>query len=123
LWSDWIRKHQDQSPYLPLTGGPQGHNLYDPMIFHADGAPAPWQGDSRPVDVLDHHSLGYSYDTDPADEVKLPMGPVPAQDELPAAAIEEPAAAIAAKETARRALPRFVLAREIAGLRNGQALG
>jgi tyrosinase len=121
LWSDWIRKHQDQSPYLPLTGGPQGHNLYDPMIFHADGAPPPWEGDSRPVGVLDHHSLGYSYDTDPPDEVKLPMGPVPAQDELPAVAIEEPAAVIAAKETVRRALPRFVLAREIAGLRGGQS--
>ena len=116
LWSDWIRQHQDQSPYLPLTGGPQGHNLYDPMIFHADGAPAPWQGDSRPVDVLDHHSLGYSYDTDPPGEVKLPMGPVPAQAELPVAAGEP---VMAAMETAaRRALPRFVLAREIAGLRD-----
>jgi hypothetical protein len=64
---------------------------------------------SRPVDVLDHHSLGYSYDTDPPGEVKLPMGPVPAQGELPAVATRE--------EAARRALPRFVLAREIAGLR------
>ena len=86
------------------------------MIFHADGAPAPWQGDSRPVDVLDHHSLGYSYDTDPPGEVKLPMGPVPAQAELPVAAGEP---VMAAMETAaRRALPRFVLAREIAGLRD-----
>jgi tyrosinase len=118
LWSDWIRQHQDQSPYLPLTGGPQGHNLYDPMIFHANGAPAPWEGDSRPVDVLDHHSLGYSYDTDPADEVKLPTGPVPAQHELPAIAAREPVMAAAV----RRALPRFILAREIAGLRGDQSL-
>jgi tyrosinase len=122
LWSDWIRKHQDQSPYLPLTGGPQGHNLYDPMIFHASGEPAPWEGDSRPVDVLDHHSLGYSYDTDPAGEVTLPMGPVPAQAALAAAAVREPVrAAEEAAAAARRPLPRFVLAREIAGLRSSQS--
>ena len=85
------------------------------MIFPADGAPAPWEGDSRPADVLDHHSLGYSYDTDPPGEVKLPMGPVPAQAELPAVAAGEPVPVMAA--AARRTLPRFVLAREIAGLR------
>jgi hypothetical protein len=84
------------------------------MIFHADAAAAPWEGDSRPVDVLDHHSLGYSYDTDPPGETKLPMGPVPAKAELPAAA--EPVPALVAAE--RRALPRLALADEIAGLRS-----
>lgn len=123
LWSDWIRQHQDQSPYLPLTGGPHGHNLYDSMIFHADGAPAPWEGDARPVDVLDHHSLGYRYDTDPPGEVTLPMGHVPAQSELPGAAAGKPMAPMAAAEAgpaaARQALPRFVHAGEIAALHAG----
>jgi hypothetical protein len=64
--------------------------------------------------VLDHHSLGYSYDTDPPGEAKLPMGPVPAETELPAAA--EPVPALVAAE--RRALPRLALADEIAGLRS-----
>ena len=69
------RRTADQSPDLPLTGGPQGHNLYEPVIFHADAAPAPWEGDSRPADVLDHHSHGCSYDTDPPGETTLPWGP------------------------------------------------
>jgi tyrosinase len=84
LWSDWIRSHQGQTPYLPLTGGPPGHNLYDSLIFHAEGQPAPWEGDDRPADVLDHHRLGYRYDTDPAEEVELRMDTIPAEDELPA---------------------------------------
>jgi tyrosinase len=129
LWSSWIRQHQDQSPYLPHAGGPQGHNLYDAMIFHAGGNPPPWPGDSRPVDVLDHHILGYRYDTDPADEDKLPMGPVPAPGALPVTGPAGPmppmpmtaapmtAAAAAVTARPRRALPRFALASEIAALR------
>jgi hypothetical protein len=96
------------------------------MIFHAAGAPAPWPGDFRPVDVLDHHSLGYRYDTDPPGEVTLPMGHVPAQSELPAAPTGAPMPGMAAAEAGagmRRALPRFVLAGEVAGLGAGQPPG
>lgn len=116
LWSDWIRQHQDQSPYLPLTGGPPGHNLYDTLIFHAPGQPAPWSGDARPADVLDHHTLGYRYDTDPPGEEKLPMGPVPAQAQLPAGppAGPMPMAATAGGPPQRRPLPRFASPDDIA---------
>jgi hypothetical protein len=97
------------------------------MIFHAEGAPAPWEGGARPADVLDHHSLGYRYDTDPPDELTLPMGHVPAQGELPGAAAGQPMAPMAAAEVgmaaARQALPRFAQAGEIAALRAGQPPG
>jgi tyrosinase len=123
LWSDWMRRHQDQSPYLPLSGGPHGHNLYDAMIFHAGGAPAPWDDDARPVDVLDHHALGYTYDTDPAEEEELPMGSVPAEDEVPPSP-EHPmpmpmharTAERVAAAPAQQRLPIFALKSEIAAL-------
>lgn len=119
-----MRDHQDQSPYLPVSGGPRGHNLYDAMIFHADGEPAPWEGGARPVDVLDHHALGYPYDTDPTEESKLSMGPVPAEEELP----EEPQPPMPipmpmppgstgmAAASVREPLPMFALESEIAAL-------
>ena len=60
IWADWQavqqQKNPDASPhYLPKSGGPPGHNLNDPMH--------PW-GQVTPADVLDHHALGYSYDTE-----------------------------------------------------------
>lgn len=124
LWSDWIRGNQDQTPYLPLSGGPQGHNLYDTMIFHAPGEPAPWHGDARPVDVLDHHALGYRYDTDPADENELPMGTIPAEDEVPPVPVPTPApvpvhpgpTGTPAAGPTRPPLPMFALSSEIAAL-------
>jgi tyrosinase len=112
LWSNWIRSHQDQSPYLPVSGGPQGHNLYDSMIFHAAGDPPPWDGNARPVDVLDHHALGYRYDTDPPNEDKLPMGSIPAQERL----LAHPAPREAVSLPARQSLPLFVLRGEIPAL-------
>lgn len=73
LWAEWIRQHQGEAgfqPFLPLSGGPTGHNLNDTMW--------PWNGTTnpfgmlpwtvtpeniRPADLLDHRALGYSYDT------------------------------------------------------------
>jgi tyrosinase len=73
LWALWIR---DQSgvpgfqPFLPLTGGPAGHNLNDSMW--------PWNGGTnpfgvppwtvvpesiRPADLVDHRALDYQYET------------------------------------------------------------
>jgi tyrosinase len=59
LWADWQLLHPGAG-YLPVAGGPAGHNLNDAM--------EPWlsRGETvRPADVLNHLSLGYGYDTDP----------------------------------------------------------
>jgi tyrosinase len=53
LWSEW----QQQNPtvgYVPNIGGPQGHNINDPM--------EPWKGTVTTASVIDHHSLGYIFD-------------------------------------------------------------
>jgi tyrosinase len=66
LWVLW-ENHQRQTNkalapneilYLPRTGGPTGHNLYDPMY--------PFDPPIRAIDVLDHHRLGYRYDNEDA---------------------------------------------------------
>lgn len=59
LWADWQRQHPGEG-YLPTTGAAPGHNLHDAM--------QPWEGLGelvRPSTVLDHHALGYAYDTEP----------------------------------------------------------
>ncbi len=77
LWVDWERRlrtfynapnthHNHFSPpntpspgyYLPVTGGPPGHNIFDKMF------PPPWDVHRtvRPIDMLDHSALGYLYD-------------------------------------------------------------
>jgi len=55
LWGDWQTLHPNEAAYQPTHGARPGHNLYDPM--------PPWN-DRRPADLLDHHALGYRYDTD-----------------------------------------------------------
>ena len=57
IWSEWMRRHGQQ--YLPISGGPIGHNLDDHM----------WPFDHigmmvTPRDVLDSTALGYLYDTE-----------------------------------------------------------
>ncbi|MEU2075501.1 tyrosinase family protein [Streptomyces sp. NPDC013489] len=54
LWAQWQRQHPNET-YLPQSGGPQGQNVGDLM--------SPWSG-VRVSAVLDHHSLGYLYDTE-----------------------------------------------------------
>ncbi|MFF9147249.1 tyrosinase family protein [Streptomyces sp. NPDC014861] len=54
LWAQWQRQHPDQT-YLPQSGGPPGQNVGDLM--------PPWSG-VRVSAVLDHHRLGYVYDTE-----------------------------------------------------------
>ncbi|MDH3602444.1 MAG: tyrosinase family protein [Candidatus Tectomicrobia bacterium] len=53
IWADWQARNPSQG-YLPVSGGPAGHNLNDAMF--------PWT--ATPADVLDHLALGYEYDTD-----------------------------------------------------------
>ena len=65
LWGDWQRQHQDTCPYQPSGASlARGHNLLEPMIFNMD-PPSPWPESYTPASVLDHHSLGYSYESDP----------------------------------------------------------
>jgi tyrosinase len=62
LWAVWQQTHPTQG-YLPPSGTPgvvAGHALDDPM--------PPWAGEAvppTPRSVLNHHALGYRYDTDP----------------------------------------------------------
>jgi tyrosinase len=57
LWNEWMRRHGPQ--YLPVSGGPMGHNLDDPMWpFAHIGLMV------TPRDVLDSTALGYRYDTE-----------------------------------------------------------
>jgi tyrosinase len=63
-WATWQPRHPTAEKYLPVSGGPTGHNLNDTMIFFSDG-PAPWPDKSTPAGVVNHHVLGYRYDTDP----------------------------------------------------------
>ncbi len=73
LWAEWINQHSSTAgfqPFLPLSGGPQGHNLND-MMWPWNGATnpfgvLPWTvmpEPVRPADLLDHRALEYRYDT------------------------------------------------------------
>ena len=54
LWADWQAQHSSEG-YLPSSGGPQEHNLNDPMF--------PWQAEgATPASVWNHRDLGYVYE-------------------------------------------------------------
>jgi hypothetical protein len=58
IWADWQAAHPGVG-FEPVSGAPAGHNLGDSM--------EPWlsQGQSVTIaSVLDHHALGYAYDTE-----------------------------------------------------------
>jgi hypothetical protein len=60
LWADWQRLHPTEGylPISPIVGKP-GHSLNEAM--------EPWAGRGQtitPASVLDHHALGYGYDTE-----------------------------------------------------------
>ncbi len=57
IWADWQARVPGQN-YLPVSGGPRGHNLNDPMERTLTGS-------VTPASVLNIRNLGYSYDTDP----------------------------------------------------------
>jgi len=61
LWNLWQKQNGGAfgTGYLPVSGGPPGHNLNDPMF--------PWNTAAdtrRPADNVNSLSLGYKYDTD-----------------------------------------------------------
>jgi tyrosinase len=108
LWAVWQFAHPTIPGYLPGSGGPAGHNINDKMIFHAPGDAAPWDGEFRPIDVIDHRTLGISYDTDP---VAGPPIVVPQPQPVDAREAER------LQRQPRATLPMFALPDEIAGLR------
>jgi len=58
-WADWQALHPTEPPYAPASGAPSGHNLNDAM--------QPWAGIGltiTPASLVDHHALGYAYDTE-----------------------------------------------------------
>jgi tyrosinase len=73
LWAEWINQHSTAAgfqPFLPLSGGPQGHNLNDTMWpWNGTTSPfglLPWSvapESVRPADLTDHRVLDYYYDT------------------------------------------------------------
>ena len=63
IWANWQRQwfKSGKDDYLPVSGGPTGHNLTDGMF--------PWGAPSTPDSVLDTFALGYWYDDAPAPAV------------------------------------------------------
>lgn len=57
LWSEWLRRHGPT--YLPVSGGPVGHNLNDPMWPYSHIGLT-----ITPKMMLDSRALGYVYDTE-----------------------------------------------------------
>lgn len=74
LWAEWQRPAGSaMRPYLPAAGtvgAPIGHRLGDPM--------QPWGGAVTVNTAVDHHSMGYLYDSEPAPAVPFTFqAPVP----------------------------------------------
>jgi tyrosinase len=69
LWAQWQAQHSQVAPYLPkaaLPGDP-GQAWNEPMIFYDKtlSSTPPWPGPAiTPHDVVDHHQLGYRYDSE-----------------------------------------------------------
>lgn len=80
LWALWQIDGHQGAAFYPAAGEPHGHNLNDPM-WPWVGALAGYSPNNalpdivlpdfsgepvrHPADVLDHHALGYAYDTEP----------------------------------------------------------
>lgn len=110
LWAMWQARHPAELPYLPDSGAAAGHNLNDAMVFHVPGTVAPWDGDYRPADVLNHQALGISYDTDPPGELAR-FKPEAWEDWRTRVRM-----AAVATQPFRHALPMFVLSDELPAL-------
>lgn len=124
LWSQWQVASASHG-YMPQTGGPDGHNLNDPMIFadhghHGGGSMLmPWDKSYRPSDVLDSQlQLKVRYDTEA--ERTTPLSPA-----VPPAPLAPSGDAMThmhhehgGTAAVRQELPMFVLASEIPAMKN-----
>jgi hypothetical protein len=64
LWAIWQQKHAPPiTNYLPLAGNTTNHDIDDNMLL-LDPSYFRWPVARRPMDVLDHRSLGFWYATD-----------------------------------------------------------
>jgi tyrosinase len=71
LWAVWQHQHPSgplYTPVQPIDGDP-GQSLNEPMIFYDNtlSSTPPWADPPvTPSRMIDHRTLNYSYDTDPA---------------------------------------------------------
>ncbi|MEP7336136.1 MAG: tyrosinase family protein [Acidobacteriota bacterium] len=80
LWAMWQIDGHQGAAFYPAAGEPNSHNLNDPLwpwvgalTGYSPSTPLPdivlpdFSGEPQrtPSDVLDHHALGYAYDTEP----------------------------------------------------------
>jgi hypothetical protein len=80
LWAMWQIDDHQGAAFYPAAGEPNGHNLNDPMwpwvgalLGYSPNNPLPTivlpdfsaEPQRTPAGVLDHHALGYAYDTEP----------------------------------------------------------
>jgi tyrosinase len=107
LWAQWQPQHPTEAAYLPTAGGPTGHNLNDNMIF-STAPPAPWAGSTTSQSVIDHHALGYQYDSEPTAQIAAPRVRVAASSPVVNTARSAPN-----KQMANRARANFPLLQEL----------
>jgi Common central domain of tyrosinase len=91
IWAEWQRANPGLG-YVPVNNGPPGHNLNDPMQFLSNP--------TSPAATLDHHALGYMYDSEPT----LPTGPTAQGDDMQPGEVLNPNQSI----TSRNGLYVFV---------------
>jgi hypothetical protein len=80
LWAMWQIDGHQGAAFYPAAGEPHGHNLNDPMWPWVGALPGYSPNNAlpdivlpdvsgepvrHPGDMLDHHALGYAYDTEP----------------------------------------------------------
>jgi tyrosinase len=64
LWGVWQRFNPTVCWYLPGIGAPEGHNLFDRLIFN-DMQHGVGFSSKYPAELISHVALGYAYDSDP----------------------------------------------------------
>lgn len=66
LWGIWQLLNPSVCWYLPGEGGPEGHSLYEKLIFDDMGHDVGFSP-KYIAELISHFNLGYAYDTDPTE--------------------------------------------------------